>query len=187
MKIINNLQNKDIMIRLANENYGLLIESDKQECMRCNRTTNDKTGICRCNDLKLIKHHISYFPEIIIKICNDCHDDIHSSSWGAPTDESGNIDFKEFDEDEDYSSPNKKYILYAPDDRDFFYSNKEEQKTDKYGNKKIEFIDGINPSYMTLKTGIGVGICMKCGLPSCSYHGCFVENHNCNNKKMLRI
>ena len=42
--------------------------------------TSGKPGRCKlCNSLvdKLEAHHISYSPEIIIKLCHDCHHKVH--------------------------------------------------------------------------------------------------------------
>ena len=33
----------------------------------------------------------------------------------------------------------------------------------------------------------GFGICMKCGGTTCSYLGCYIENHNCKNSRWSRV
>lgn len=172
------------VLDLADRYGGVLIESKTHTCCRCGKTTPNNTGICRCRDLKLIKHHISYTPEIMVKICDDCHDDIHNSKWGAPTNSDGTIDFSEYDKYLDYKSSNRFWIMYEGFERDEFYANREDLKIDKYGNKESKFENGFNVNWSTLKTGVGIGMCMKCGLPSCSFYGCFIKNHECKNPKV---
>ncbi len=35
------------------------------------------------------------------------------------------------------------------------------------------------------KTGVGIGVCKKCGGVTCTWFGCFIPNHNCKNPKEL--
>jgi hypothetical protein len=35
--------------------------------------------ICR-SDVSLVEHHLSYFPEVTVDVCSDCHNIIHDSS-----------------------------------------------------------------------------------------------------------
>ena len=32
-----------------------------------------------------------------------------------------------------------------------------------------------------------MGICMACGGATCSYLGCYIENHNCKNPRYFRV
>lgn len=175
------------VLDIAEKLGGVLIELRTQTCCRCDKTINDKSGICRCKDLKLIKHHISYSPEIIVKICEDCHHDIHNSDWGAPTHNDGTIDFDRYESGKDYSSNNRCWVMYVNDERDQFYMERDDLKEDRYKNKKMNFINGININWSALKSGVGIGICMKCNLPSCSnYFGCYIKKHDCKNPKMMQ-
>jgi hypothetical protein len=37
-------------------------------------------GICKLANQQLIKHHISYYPELTILVCHKCHKDIHNAT-----------------------------------------------------------------------------------------------------------
>ena len=41
-----------------------------------------KCVLCKTRSKRLIKHHVSYFPEYVIAVCNSCHLRIHSVSFG---------------------------------------------------------------------------------------------------------
>jgi len=36
-------------------------------------------ALCKKETYHLNKHHVSYFPEIIISVCGECHYDIHNN------------------------------------------------------------------------------------------------------------
>jgi len=104
---------------------NVLIQHSKHKCCKCGaQSLND--NICNCKSLVLVKHHISYFPEIMIKICSDCHYDIHHSKWGAPTNSDGTLDFNKYQKGKDYTSENRDWIKYKPEDRDTFYYTKDD-------------------------------------------------------------
>jgi hypothetical protein len=168
---------------IAEKYGGVLIKYHRsQTCCRCSKTVPNDTGICRCKELPLIKHHISYFPEIVVKICKDCHDDIHNSDWGAPTNMDGSIDFNEFESGKDYTSGNKEWIMYMGDERDEFYAERDGLKKNKWGKTKNVFVNGVNKYWSSLSSGVGIGLCLECGQNSCSYYGCFIPNHQVFNK-----
>ena len=33
---------------------------------------------------------------------------------------------------------------------------------------------------------VGIGVCMRCGLDSCSWYGCFVKGCDCSREKVSR-
>ncbi|MCH7940627.1 MAG: hypothetical protein IH842_01470 [Thaumarchaeota archaeon] len=86
-------------LALENNNYLIINLNDK------------KCWICR-KEKPLIKHHIQYEPEIMLRICNVCHDDIHHASWGKE-----NIGY----EDKYEPSAYREFIWYTSEERDDFY------------------------------------------------------------------
>lgn len=119
-------------------------------CAKCRRTT-PASEMCNCKLLKLIKHHVKYEPEIIILVCEPCHEEIHGGEY------------------------DNRWVKYTAEERDEFYEFRETGKN---------FVDGINQNHNALSHQPGVGICMDCGKSSCSWFGCYVENHNCRNSKV---
>lgn len=47
-----------------------VVVSDCVKCDVCNKIMDFN---------KIIKHHISYFPEVVIKVCQTCHGYLHKS------------------------------------------------------------------------------------------------------------
>lgn len=74
-----------------------------------------------CNDkIATQKHHVKYFPEVTVPICNECHLLIHKR-W--------------------FEYLSKKYIQYRPGDSKLFYE--QTKKIDKFlsylGSKNRKF------------------------------------------------
>ena len=70
-------------------------------CSRKTRTSINEEGLYKCDNCRkhfdvICVHHISYYPEKVVRVCRKCHRDIHKNKEHKyyPINKGGNNDSK---------------------------------------------------------------------------------------------
>lgn len=82
-----NLNNDEKALDLIKNNLlsGLLNGlKDLKEILNSLGFTKSLCPVCQSSNVYLIKHHVSYFPERLILVCQNCHAKIHSNEKFFP-------------------------------------------------------------------------------------------------------